>query len=63
MLDSGKVLFRFARGKERCDCNGHAVFLPSGADFAAEGLEITGISTSSMKLKQIFIFCTHGFLR
>lgn len=50
-LNSDKVLFSFARGKERCDRNGHAVFLCPGVDFATTGSEITGISTSSTKLK------------
>ena len=50
-LNSDKVLFSFARGKERCDRNGHAVFLRPGVDFATTGSEITGISTSSTKLK------------
>lgn len=50
-LDSDKVLFSFARGRERCDHNGHAVFLRPGVDFATTGSEITGISTSSTKLK------------
>lgn len=46
-----KVLFSFARGRERCDRNGHAVFLRPRVDFATTGSEITGISTSSTKLK------------
>ena len=50
-LNSDKVLFSFARGRERCDHNGHAVFLRPGVDFAITGSEITGISTSSTKLK------------
>lgn len=50
-LNSDKVLFSFARGRERCDRNGHAVFLRPRVDFATTGLEITGISTSSTKLK------------
>ena len=50
-LNSDKVLFSFARGRERCDRNGHAVFLRPGVDFATTGSEITGISTSSTKLK------------
>ena len=50
-LNSDKVLFSFARGIERCDRNGHAVFLRPGVDFATTGSEITGISTSSTKLK------------
>lgn len=50
-LNSDKVLFSFARGRERCDRNGHAVFLRPGVDFAITGSEITGISTSSTKLK------------
>ena len=50
-LDSDKVLFSFARGRERCDRNGHAVFLRPGVDFATIGSEIKGISTSSTKLK------------
>lgn len=50
-LNSDKVLFSFARGRERCDLNGHAVFLRPGVDFATTGSEITGISTSSTKLK------------
>lgn len=50
-LNSDKVLFSFARGRERCDRNGHAVFLRPRVDFATTGSEITGISTSSTKLK------------
>ena len=50
-LNSDKVLFSFARDRERCDRNGHAVFLRPGVDFATTGSEITGISTSSTKLK------------
>ena len=50
-LNSDKVLFSFARGRERCDRNGHAVFLRPWVDFATTGSEITGISTSSTKLK------------
>ena len=50
-LNSDKVLFSFARGRERCDRNGHAVFLRPGVDSATTGSEITGISTSSTKLK------------
>ena len=50
-LNSDKVLFSSARGRERCDRNGHAVFLRPGVDFATTGSEITGISTSSTKLK------------
>lgn len=50
-LNRDKVLFSFARGRERCDRNGHAVFLRPGVDFATTGSEITGISTSSTKLK------------
>ena len=50
-LNSDKVLFSFARGRERCDRNGHAVFLRPEVDFATTGSEITGISTSSTKLK------------
>lgn len=50
-LNSDKVLFSFARGRERCDRNGHAVFLRPGVYFATTGSEITGISTSSTKLK------------
>ena len=50
-LNSDKVLFSFARGRERCDRNSHAVFLRPGVDFATTGSEITGISTSSTKLK------------
>ena len=50
-LNSDKVLFSFARGRERCDRNGHAVFLRTRVDFATTGSEITGISTSSTKLK------------
>ena len=38
-------------GRERCDRNGHAVFLRPEVDFATTGSEITGISTSSTKLK------------
>lgn len=49
--NSDKVLFSFARGRERCDRNGHAVFLRPRVDFATTGSEITGISTSSTKLK------------
>ena len=50
-LNSDKVLFSFARGRERCGRNGHAVFLRPGVDFATADSEITGISTSSTKLK------------
>lgn len=50
-LNSDKVLFSFARDRERCDRNGHAGFLRPGVDFATTGSEITGISTSSTKLK------------
>ncbi len=50
-LNSDKVLFSFARGRERCDRNGHAVFLRPRVDCATTGSEITGISTSSTKLK------------
>ena len=50
-LNSDKVLFSFARGRERCDRNGHAVFLRPRVDFATTDSEITGISTSSTKLK------------
>ena len=50
-LNSDKVLFSIARGRERCDRNGHAVFLRPGVDFATADSEITGISTSSTKLK------------
>lgn len=50
-LNSDKVLFSIARGRERCDRNGHAVFLRPGVDFATTGSDITGISTSSTKLK------------
>ena len=50
-LNSDKVLFSFARGRERCDRNGHAVFLCPGVDFATTGSKITGMSTSSTKLK------------
>ena len=50
-LNSDKVLFSFSRGRKRCDCNGHAVFLHPGVDFATTGSEITGISRSSTKLK------------
>lgn len=49
--NSDKVLFSFARGRERCDRNGHAVFLRPGVDFATTSSETTGISTSSTKLK------------
>ena len=38
-------------GRERCDRNGHAVFLRPRVDLATTGSEITGISTSSTKLK------------
>lgn len=38
-------------GRERCDRNGHAVFLRPEVNFATTGSEITGISTSSTKLK------------
>lgn len=57
-LNSDKVLFSIARGRERCDRNGHAVFLRPGVDFATTSSETTGISTSSTKLKWIFTFCT-----
>lgn len=50
-LNSDKVLFSIARGRERCDRNGHAVFLRPGVDFATTSSETTGISTSSTKLK------------
>lgn len=50
-LNSDKVLFSFAGGRERCDRNGHAVFLRPRVDLATTGSEITGISTSSTKLK------------
>ncbi len=36
-LNSNKALFSFARGRERCDHNGHAVFLRPGVDFATAG--------------------------
>ena len=56
-LNSDKVLFSFARGRERCDRKGHAVFLRPRVDSAIMGSASTGISTSSTKLKKISTFC------
>ena len=53
--DQGLIVIRYylalRGGRERCDRNGHAVFLRPEVDFATTGSEITGISTSSTKLK------------
>ena len=44
-------------GRERCDHEGHAVFLRPRIDSATMGSASTGISTSSTKLKMISTFC------
>lgn len=44
-------------GRERCDREGHAVFLRPRVDSAIMGSASTGISTSSTKLKMISTFC------
>ena len=44
-------------GRERCDREGHAVFLCPRVDSAIMGSASTGISTSSTKLKMISTFC------
>lgn len=44
-------------GRERCDREGHAVFLRPRIDSAIMGSASTGISTSSTKLKMISTFC------
>ena len=44
-------------GRERCDREGHAVFLRPRVDSAIMGSASAGISTSSTKLKMISTFC------
>lgn len=44
-------------GRERCDREGHAVFLRPRVDSAIMGSASTGISTSLTKLKMISTFC------